>query len=283
MRGIDVSRGGIYGSALEQTQSRVLGDIVVDESGRKWVYGRFDQEFLVGDLVRDAVTSDMVTVDASQVYASITSAAAIGTQYLTDSGAFNGKEFAGAIGQIVTGAGLGQSFTIAAMDTDDRVTIEILSNETALVDAGDEGWLTALTTASKYTLALPGAFFQGDEGDADSNYINRGFVQQIIASGDIGKFGYACKKGLCFAKFNRGGNSLIRGEYIIPDASGAVQGAPATLTVDDVMNAVGRCVFTDITGSGNALALIEADCPGVARALALPDDMKEPLTRITVR
>ena len=281
MRGIDISRGGQYGGVLEEIQRRPLGDIVVDNSGREWVYGRFDQTLSIGDLVRDAVTDDLVTPDSSQVYASITTAAAVGTNYLTDSGAFTDKKFVGAIGDIVAGDGLGQKFSIIRMVDANRVEIEVLAELSSLVDSGDEGWQTALTTSSKYVLALPGAFFQGDEASAVHNYVNRGFVQQAIDSDHVGWYGFVCKKGLCLAKVARSSNPIVPYEFIVPAGSGAIQGASATITIDDVMNKVGRAL-ADLTGTGSALTIVEADCPGIARALALPDDMKDPLTGIRI-
>ena len=285
-QGRDIMRGD-FAKVLHDTQQFTLGERHINNRDQtEWTYVRFDDPVNAGDLVRDSVTVDIATLVASQIYAAVTGAAAIGTHLLIDSGAFTDDDLVGAMGQIVSGTGAGQIFYITKMDNDNQVIVNVLSGKNTLLDSNDDrGWQVALSTSSRYVLRFPGAVKLGALSDADGiRSFPRGLAQQTVVAADTGKFGFVCSRGLCFANILLTGTAPVQDEALIAAASGRVQGSGGSDPIFEDVVAISQ--FGDITLSpdtGEGLILVDARIEDKTMAFHTPNPEKDPRTGLAIR
>ena len=224
---------------LHDTQEHRLGYVGHDGIGNKWSYVQFREVVGVGERVRDSIHSDLIATDDP---GTVAAAAAIGTDILPDTGKFPlASDLGGCIGAIVAGAGAGQNFTVMSRIDSDNLRVKVLTGLTAFSDRDDGGWLTALTTASRYRLFFPGAVRQGD-GLTD---IDRGFTQVAVTADDLNKYGWVQQTGLGFMKLDTSADNAVIGENLVATAAGLVKGFSGTTSPEEASAGVGRSLLGD--------------------------------------
>ncbi|MCY4129054.1 MAG: hypothetical protein OXG15_07405 [Gammaproteobacteria bacterium] len=292
--GIDaIHLSGKIANQVDEVQQRRLGeDVYFPASDSFWTYVRFDTVGQRGEHFRDAVTNDIVGSNPGAV----TTAAAVGTNKLTDSGAFANDDVRGAIGQITAGGGVGQIFFVKDNDDDDNVIIELLAELQDLPELDEKGWRVALTTASRYRLRQPGAV-RGGHGSAN---FTRGFVQQDVTSDMIGKYGYVLRSGIGYGRFVLSDTDIPAvGELLVASANGLLEGLGNVDNITNVASVAGAvevyveraaqsiaiCQHGDLTTTANneeALIMVEARVPTTIRSYFNPQQMKDPLSYTTL-
>ena len=236
---------------LHDTQEHALGYVGSDGIGYKWSYVQFREVVGVGERVRDSIHSDLITVDDP---GTVSAAAAIGTNRLTDDGKFPlASDLMGCIGTIVNGAGVGQNFTVIRRIDSNILEVKVLTAALLFSDREDGGWNAGLTTASRYRLFFPGAVRQGD-GLTD---VVRGVTQVAVTADDLNKYGWVQQTGLGFQKIDSSSNAFVIGEGIIGAASGLAEGFTGTTTADEAAAVIGRSLLGDISGTIDALTWSE--------------------------
>ena len=224
---------------LHDTQEHALGYVGRDGIGSKWSYVQFREVVGVGERVRDSVHSDLITTDDP---GSVSAAAAIGTNRLTDEGKFPlSTDLAGCIGAIVGGAGAGQNFTVMRRVDSNILEVKVLTTLTDLSDRQDGGWNVALTTASQYRLFFPGVVRQGD-GLTD---IDRGFTQVAVTADDLNKYGWVQQTGLGFTKLDTSADNVVIGENLVATGAGLVKGFSGTTSPEEAAAGIGRSLLGD--------------------------------------
>ena len=228
---------------LHDTQEQALGYVGRDGIGYKWSYVQFREVMGVGERVRDSVHSDLISTDDP---GTVSAAAAIGTNRLTDSGKFPiSTDLAGCIGAIVGGPGAGQNFTVMRRVDSNILEVKVLTTPTDLSDREDGGWDTALTTASEYRLFFPGVVRQGD-GLTD---IDRGFTQVAVTADDLNKYGWVQQTGLGFMKLDTSAANAVIGENLVAStgtgSAGLVRGLTTATTADEAASGIGRSLLGD--------------------------------------
>ena len=275
MSGIEILENfNEYELSYDQANRAVLpGDTVIKGStGVEYGYGIVGGAFSKGQILRSARHTDL-TVGTTDT---VTEAAAIGTDELVDAGAFAGKQFTipGARGVIKDGPGVGQNFYVKRWVNNDKVKVVVLSDFSGVIDNGK--WKTALTTASKYDLFLPGVFFAQDSLTLNDD---EGFAQVAATADDIGKARlYIPRDGRLMASWLSTGNPLVAGDRVIKAANGTIQGynpagtdaATATTKIAALESAVGYAIHADITGSTNGLVWINGDIKRPSRNFSSP-------------
>ena len=224
---------------LHDTQEHALGYVGRDGIGNRWSYVQFREVVGVGERVRDSVHSDLITTDDP---GTVSAAAAIGTNRLTDDGKFPiASDLAGCIGAIVGGAGAGQNFTVMRRIDSNILEVKVLTNIADLSDRVDGGWNVALTTASEYRLFFPGAVRQGD-GLRD---IDRGFTQVEVGADDLNKYGWVQQTGLGFMKLDTSADDAVIGENLVATSAGLVKGFSGTTSPEEASAGIGRSLLGD--------------------------------------
>ena len=227
--------------SLHRVQEHRLGDWAFNADGDEYSYVQFMEAISVGHYVRDAVPSDLVSAGA------VVASADIGSNILKDTGEFTNDDYVGAIGYIYEGHGKGQTFYIREMLDKDTIEIFVIATLAGFPSRNSNGgWLTALSSLSRYRLSFPGRVYQGD-GLTD---VVRGVSEVEVESTDVEKFGWVKRIGLGFPKLDASSaNVPVIGEDVIPAAGGLVTGfTAAATTADEAAKGIGKSLNGDIVG-----------------------------------
>lgn len=229
-------------------QHHRVGISVPDQWSRAWTYcmfhgGSSDATHQVGTVFRDAISTDLL----SAAEGTVTAAADVDTNVLTDSGEFTNDDLRGAVGQIVDGGGEGQVFQVLGSKQDDAANSLLI----ALIAAADgskqegkrPGWQTALTTASKYRLSFPGRVVRS----AAASTLIRGVLQaQLILPANETLYGWLLQRGPGLFRLDVSGTAAAVGGSIRTAAGGLVIGG-------DTGARIGTCTLGDLAGSTDAV------------------------------
>lgn len=241
-----------YPDFVHKEQQHVIGEEHEDRLGDLWDYVEFAPgTYKEGQLVRDQTLSDFISGGEGTASA----AAAVGTNVLQDTGEFANKDLRGAIGVITDGGGVGQTFQVIAHKGTAGNELIIAVNGS---DKTNRGWKTALTTASKYKLRIPGRVELAGAGDYDV----RGAVQYeeefTVPSGEF-RYGYVRKTGIGQGLLDANGAAVQSNNLLIPAASGLLIGVPSTLTIVALSHVIGKSVLGDLDADIVADTLIPVD------------------------
>lgn len=239
------------GRQLHRVQQARLGELATDDIGNTWSYVQFREAVNIGDVVRDANHDDLRVAAGTE--ATVSAAAAIGTNRLTDSGQFvartgtgylrGGDDIRGAIGAIVDGAGEGQNFIVTNRINNDTIEVLVMSSATGFVTDGN--WSVPLTNASTYRLAFPGVVYEGD-ALTDSNNV-RGFSQVNVGNNELGRYGWVQQTGLGFVRLDSSdANVPDIGEGLVLAGNGLVRGfTTAGVTAAEAANIIAKSLLGD--------------------------------------
>ena len=251
---------------VHQTQEHALGYVGHDRVGNRWSYVQFREVIGVGDRVRDSVHTDLIATDNP---GTVSAAAAIGTDILTDAGKFPvAADLVGCIGAIVGGAGVGQNFrVIEQLANTNELRVIVHTTPTGFNDRDDAGWNVALDATSQYRLFFPGAVRQGD----GVNDIVRGFSQVAVAAADLNKYGWVQQTGMGFMKLDASVADVAAiGEGLGSQSDGLVAGWGATITTTELDAEVGRSLLGDYTGSTDVLIWAKLEVDNTMESFRLP-------------
>ena len=247
-----------YPDKVHKEAQHIIGEEHHDNPGDKWAYVEFTPgTYENGIVVRDAKSSDLV---GNSGVGTVTAASAIDSILLTDTGEFANKDLRGAIGTIYEGAGAGQSFFVKKVR--DANTIEI-----RLLKSGGAGWETAITTASKYRLFLPGRVYIA--AAASENKI-RGVVPYksfTVPTGEF-RYGYVRKTGIGEGLVDGDDTAMSGNGQVTVTTGGKIIGAANTLA--GVRSAIGECANGDSGVTADALMLIDFRIINNRRSLRRP-------------
>lgn len=229
----------ILPNALQTEQQHRLGIREPDRWGDLWTYvevpaGTYEE----GQIFRDALSSDLIS---NSGIGTVTAPAEKGSRTLQDTGEFANKPYlVGAIGEIFEGPGQGQRFIVEGV-RDNALTISINGN----------GWETALTTASKYKLFLPGRIVLS----SGSHAFMRGVLHRKGFTVPAGEVRYCWLKqtgNLRVKKDNDGGPFVInRGVTTLNGLAVGTGAAPAVIDV-------GTPIFGEPSGAADVLTEIKS-------------------------
>lgn len=260
-----------YGLTLHETQHLAVGQSVVDPQGNRWGYVQIGEA--TGSphrVLRSKVHADIMSAGNGVVNAAQT----VGSRRLTVASTTNRDfrssygPFVGARGVISEGGGVGQRFTVVRVLSATEVEVDVHGSSNG-------GWITALTTSSRFYLWFPGQAMQGD-GIAD---IVEGICHCQAAAADVGKFTYVQRSGVSLVRVDNSGNDIGAETPIIPTAAGLVQGITAgssTYDSTEIANAasegasvIGRSI-QNIAGSNDdpMLCMINIPDAGISAKLA---------------
>lgn len=239
------------GQKVRKSQTARIGDNAFDVAGNLWSYVKFATAGKPGIVWRDSVSADLIS---NSGVGAVTAAAAVGSVFLEDTGEFANKDLVGAIGFINAGSGKGQSFEVVRMVSDDVIEISVLTTATGFHDGTSSGWVTALTTSSRYSIYFPGYVRPG----ANISSVVRGLGEVEVKTEQIDEHGWVKQKGLGFGKLDASGHAPAVGDGVVPTANGLVRGlnagAPANLgavpgQLKELSAIIGECVLGDISGN----------------------------------
>ena len=225
--------------ALEREQQHTLGIVETDKGGDNWSHVEFPAgTYVQGQVIRDSLTADIV---GNSGVGSVTAAAAVDTRELKDTGEFSAKQYLrGAIGEIYQGGGQGQKFIVVA----------VADADTLIISVEGKGWQTALTTASRYNLILPGRAIVATAG---SPFV-RGVIQRegFTVPANETRYGWVKMTGLLQAQKDNSGTAFAANQGVVPTTGGLVIGsgaAPNGLSI-------GIPAFTEPGGTADALVTL---------------------------
>ena len=258
------------GRQLHRVQQHRLGEIAEDSIGNTWSYVQFRGEVGIGEVVRDAVHSDLITANNP---GEVSAPAAVGTNRLTTSDEFqdtnsNPIDVRGAIGSIVGGTGYGQNFTVLERIDEDTIVVQVLTSRTGFVTDGN--WETGLTTTSRYRLTFPGVVYQGS-GLTD---VVRGFAQVAVDDAKkVGRYGWVQQTGLGFVKLDVDDPDVpVTGDGLVPAGAGLVKGFTGTTTADEAAAVIAKCILGDFAGASDTLMWAELMVTNRAQSFRMPQD-----------
>ena len=259
----------IYPGEIEREQQHQIGIEVPDRQGDLWSYCEFSPGIYAhGVVVRDFGSGDLVSASG---LGTLTAAAAAGTNLLKDSGEFSGDDLRGAIGTIVEGAGIGQTFQVLEVVNADTLEIAMLTHP-----GGD--WKTALDTTSKYRLTLPGRVKL-----ANTSAGIRGVIQGLdrdhgftVPTGEF-RYGFVKKTGLAECVVDVSAATLASGGFV------TITGTAGFITnTTSAVAAIGKCINGDLAGSVDTYQLIDLDIRNHLRSYRMPIQKEEPYRGITI-
>ena len=258
-----------YPDFVHKEAQHTIGEEHNDNAGDKWSYVEFTPgTYTRGIVVRDAKSSDLLTGGEGTA----TAAAAVGSTILTDTGEFSNKDLRGAIGTIVEGTGIGQSFFVKKVRDANIIEIQLLKRAGA-------GWEVALDTTSKYKLSLPGRVYIAPTAAGNKIRGITPYDEFTVPTSEF-RYGYVRKTGIDEGLIDVSGNALVAETAVVVTTGGLLLGPPATDTIASIRNTIGYSVNGDLAGDVNALALIEFTIVNNRRSLRHPRLREEP--KITV-
>lgn len=235
------------GLVMHSTQKFRIGEVAYDDMGARWSYCWFQEDLSAGEYAEDQANADLL----SGATGTITTAGAANGNTLIDSGEFANDDFVGAIGCTLGDTianGGGQGFYVTEMIDSNTIGVSVLHGD-ADPRLSNNGWETATTTSTTYSLCFPGRVKQGDGIPA----IPRGFAQVDIDASAT-PFGWLKQVGLGWMKVDVSADALVAGEHVVPAAAGLVEGFTAAgTTADEVAQIVGRCLMGDLAGTVDGL------------------------------
>ena len=257
MAGMDFSR--FDGGALHETQRARLGIEYQDLNGERWGYIRVREAMSFGEIVRSSKGAELGAADPVIV----TGASAVGTSRLITTNGFvvsnKTVDLRGALGSISAGGGIYQQFYILSNDDDEAKVFVVTGNTNR---NQNQGWVTALTTASRVQLIFPG---EGRQGDAVTDNID-GIMQVDAGENDLGKFCWVKRSGMTPVLIDSSGtNDIGAGDIVVVSAAGLATGAfAATPTAANaaaaIRGAIGRAVHASArSGDTDYLAEVDLD------------------------
>ena len=231
-----------FKDGVKRTKNQLhrLGIVVPDGAGDLWSYVQFAEDIAYGDVVRDAAGADLV---ANSGIGTLTAAGAVGTHLLKDTGEFaedSDEWVVGAVGWVHEGPAQGSAFYVRKRIDDDTLEIEMLSTPSG---RGGDGWPVPVSTATKYSLSLPGLVFKGTAAG-----ITRGVAQAAAKSGE---YGFVKQTRNAAVNIDADGAVLTRGQGLVPVADGLVAGYAGTPSGLNVDRRIGRWKFADLSGVAN--------------------------------
>ena len=251
-----------YG-ALHEDQRARLGIGITDINGERWGYIRVQEAMKFGQVVRSSKHADLVTTNPGEVAAT----AAVGTDKLTTDNGFQlanvTQDLRGALGLITAGGGVGQNFYILENDNNTAKVFVLTGSSNRNKNAG---WVTGLTTASRFLLFFPGEGRQGDGLDD----IVEGVIQTDVGSEDLGKFCWVKRSGATPVLVDGDGTAISAGGPIIQAGGGEVEGltTAAAAAAEDINLArteaagvLGRALAGDFSGNTSRLILANLNIP----------------------
>ena len=219
---------------LHHEQQHTVGIIT-----KQWSYVEFTPgTYNRGTVVRDAKSSDLLGNSGT---GTVTEAASIGDNTLVDTGEFANKDLRGAIGAIVEGAGVSQSFQVLDVKDENTLIIEVLYRK-------DKGWNVALDTTTKYRLTLPGRVYPGAAPATDRP---RGVLQRevfTVPTGEV-RYGFVKQRGLIEGLVDVSGTALAH--LVTYTSEGKFIGTTS------YVQAVGRTFLGAYAGAGDGQMPIE--------------------------
>ena len=251
-----------YG-ALHEDQRARLGIGITDINGERWGYIRVREAMKFGQVVRSSKHTDLVTTNPGEVFA----AASVGSDKLTTNNGFQlsnvTQDLRGAIGLITTGDGVGQNFYILENDNNTAKVFVLTGSSNRNKNAG---WVTRLTTASRFLLFFPGEGRQGER----LNDIVEGVIQTDVGSNDLGKFCWVKRSGATPVLVDGDGTAISAGESIIQAGGGEVEGlttaigneaADINTAREEAAGVLGRALAGDFSGNTSRLVLAHLNIP----------------------
>ena len=227
-----------YPDFVHEEQQHIIGEEHTNNQGDLFDY----VEFMPGSYKKGIVVVDTKSTDliGNSGVGTVTSAAQEGSIYLKDTGEFANKDLRGAIGTIFDGPGIGQSFFVKSVI--DANTIEI-----QLLKKAGRGWETALSTASKYKLTLPGRVQAG----ASAGNRPRGVITYddfTVPAGEF-RYGFVRKSGIDDGLIDvSGGVDLTENEAVKATTNGLIDGVVASATAVGGLRAELKIAINDIIG-----------------------------------
>lgn len=252
----------IYPNKIETEQQHRIGLSTPDRWGDLWSYVEFTPgDYKNGQVVGDQGVGDLIS---NSGLGTVTAAAEVGSKMLKDTGEFNGKDLRGAIGHIVDGSGVGQTFIVIGVKDADTLLISVPNQS-------GEGWKVALDTTSKYRLKLPGrvavtatpanvrGVVQADDFSVPANQKRYGFVRQ---------------GGLGDGLINASGTALSN--LVTVTTGGLIIGTSSPA------NAIGKTVLGDLGGTVDARMPIDFDIRNTLRSYRVEKDKEEPYHNVII-
>lgn len=266
--------GELY-TAYDKPPKR-LGDYFCDRSGDIWRLVKASEDLVVGEVVKDKVALSTGTV---------TTAAAVGTNRLIDTGNFaalTADDLEGASGATLglLANGGGQIFSVKKRHSDNEIEVFVKWATTAASVASrvtDGKWAVALTTSSTYELVMHGLV-----EDAIAGVVPSG-VCLLAVDASVAPYFYAKVTGECPVLVDDSDNNIIAGELVTvsPSTNGHVEGPNATVipTATELAGYVGIAKTGEV--GFDCLTLVDLDMRVRARSHVFPR-RQHPYSQVTV-
>ena len=251
------------GFRTHKEQKLRLGEVVMDEHGDRWSYVKAGAAITAGRVVRDSLHTDLL---GNSGIGTVTTASRVGSDRLIDSGEFANKEYLrGGVGIIRAGGAAGTAFYVREVIDDDTLRIVVLSRD--LDFKHREGWPVATTTASTYTIKVPGL---ARHTSTTRRIFARGVAQVDIPSGE---YGYVKQSGLAWVKLPNS-VAIAAGTELVPGADGTIIGLATNSLTNFLLSRVviGRVFQQGVTANPGRHALAQLDIVNNACSYAFPDD-----------
>ena len=218
----------IYRGINHEEQQLRVGEEVNDKPGCLWSYVELTPgTYKKGHLLQDVSSSDLI---GNSGLGTVTASAAKDTTILKDTGEFTAtstlkaagnldglKDLRGAIGTIVEGGGVGQTFQVIKVRDKDTLEIRIAGKN------GD-GWAVPLTTSSKYRLTMPGRVKLAENG---ATVRARGVIQEdddVTVDDNKFRYSYARKTGAGEGLIDVSGRNIADNLLVVPNGRGLLAG-----------------------------------------------------------
>ena len=245
----------IYPDNVYAEQQHIVGIKSPDKWGDDWSYVEFPAgTYKHGQVLADQVSSDLLS---SSGLGTLTADADAGSSLLEDTDEFSGDDFRGAIGHIVEGVGVGQSFVILEVKDSDTLVVYVL-------DTKGQGWETALDTTSKYRLSLPGRVKV-----ATSAVRVRGVLQMpdFTVPTNEKRYGFVRMTGIGRGLVDASGTALV--DRVTATTGGLIVGTTGNAYI-------GYATHGDLDGTVDSLMPIDFNIINNARSFRSEKDKYEP-------
>jgi hypothetical protein len=264
------------GLVFHTAQRQRLGQLAYDDHGARWSYCWINEDVSAGEYVEDMANADLL----SGATGTVTTASAAGTNTLIDSGEFTGDDFVGALGSTLGDTianGGGQGFHVTEMIDANTLGVSVHHGDADPTLTGN-GWETATTTSTTYSLWFPGRCKQGDDQPA----IVRGFVQVDVDVSE-NEFGWVKQTSAGWVKIDTSDTGVpVAGEWLVPQAAGLVSGLThAATTADEVSQQIAQCITGDLAGVVDGLVFANLHVRNDAVSMRFPR-ISHPYNEVTI-